>query len=157
MRAAHIINEHQVFKSKRIAYINGLIHNPKFGLEYVLINLASNEYTNVGDKLTSKKSAIGKDSLEKAYNVFLSTYGEWDEHSFKFTGLLGIYLKTKPDYISLIQASKALLPGRLGFELELTESFKEKNLPSLLAHIFAFWTVKAAEGYFNAQQDGQTK
>jgi hypothetical protein len=151
MRAAHIMNEHPAFKANRIAYTNGLIHNPDFGLEYVLEKLAGKDYACKGDILTSRASAIDKDSLRGAYKVFLSTYGEWDETAHKFTGLLGGYLKTKPDYTALIQAAKALLPGPLGLNLQLTGRFKREDLPRLLAHIFAFWTVRAAEGHLSAQ------
>ena len=67
-----------------------LIHKTEFGIDYILSELKKSDQ-NIDEKL-----------LKKAYETFIKTYGSYDEVDGEYDGLLGQFLKPKPDYAKLL-------------------------------------------------------
>jgi hypothetical protein len=70
-----------------------LIHREEYGLEYILKELSKNPDVDVS-------------ALRLAYKQFLRVFGEQDETDYTMTGLLGRFLRPKPDFEKLLSSSK---------------------------------------------------
>jgi hypothetical protein len=136
---------------------NILLHNPAYGIEFVLKELDGKQYQN--DKTNNRgiikqivsiltlekflvKCTIDTGFLKDAYGLFLRTYGQFDKTVNKHSGFLGKHLKSKINFDQIREEIYSLLPANLGKNLCWTPQLKKTIIPKLVGNIFGTWTVQ---------------
>ena len=121
-----IIDEHSVFKGYSLSLFN--TKTQKHGIDYVLEKLE-------GDK-------VEKDKLKDRYEDF-------DNH---YKDLIQKNLKRNPDLAPIIANVKLLAGNVLQKPDQITWNRTINiNLPEMMAHVFALWTLKNAQHYFEVE------
>jgi hypothetical protein len=156
--SASLLKEHETFKANVIALINSRIHDPAFGIDYVLEEILGYEYGKPGiifDKFNpfgkpdKKKSDIDVKNLKEHYDNFLMEYGSYDVGKNKFSGLLGRFLRPKPK-IHIVRQELLELAHEVKINKQkLTlKPIDQAKIPKILAYIFCIWTIEASESHF---------
>ncbi|CAF4542845.1 unnamed protein product [Rotaria sp. Silwood2] len=120
-----IISEHKLFQGYSLSLFNEKVR--RHGIQYVLENL--------------KGDSIDNQRLKRRYDEFYTTY----------ENLIKQYLKPNIELMRLISEIKQIAGNIIQKPNEIIwEATTRSKIPTLTAHIFALWTLKNADLYFEA-------
>ncbi|CAF3546493.1 unnamed protein product [Rotaria socialis] len=130
---SRLIAEHSCFKGENWRKRRTKMQKQD-DLDYVISNLS-------GDDMTSDV----KDILRTSYNTFRSKY---DEIVSQLLGSFRVKLDNEPNLIALIKKTKLLVPKipQNAASIHWDSTFANQ-IPTLVAHIFAVWTLKNTQHY----------
>lgn len=139
-----IIAEHKYFKGHQVSIFN--TKTQKHDIDYVLDNLMGSVYTvsMVGRAAWQDKNGVNPD-----FRIRLrDRYVEFDTYYRKLTKdylVKNMDLEPLIEKIKLISGNTRQLPGATRWD-----SLKREKALKLMAHLFALWTLKSANHYFDA-------